>query len=187
MYRKTHASLHLDRRTYKKLFTSSSCNSLTTNSLSLPNLLGPRMENAIEAMELLDITPDLLVTTRSDHLPPGWDSHLFNDPLIFTDFCTELLEFVLLMTRPGNKRCWRPPPNHFMITLVKTVYQALPDALGQSLIVKHLSDTGLPAIAIAAKYEKDLGLLRHLICNTSVSGFHFETIPSRYPLRTEPD
>ena len=145
------------------------------------------MENVIEAMGLLDITPNLLVTTRSDHLPPGWDSHLFNDPLIFTDFCTEYLEFVLLMTRTGDKKNWRPPSNHQMLTLVKAVYQALPHELGQCMTVRYLSDTGLPTISITAEYEKDLGLIRHLIRNTTLGGYNFETIPTRYPLKTDPD
>ena len=109
-------------------------------------------DNASNNMEPI---PDLIITTRSDHLPPGWDSHLFNDSLIFTDFSAERLEFVLLKTFAVTAFSWSAPSNSEASKLSQLVKQKLPLGSNQYFQMTYLTDIGLPTVVIEAKYEKD--------------------------------
>ena len=118
---------------------------ITTWMTAVYNLLfllpGYAMDNAIEAMDLMNIKPNLIVTTRADHLPMGWDSHLFSDPDIFTDFSTDRLEFTLLKAQPGSVRAWQAPSDHETKILIRAVQQRLPHQLINCFSTLFLTDS----------------------------------------------
>ena len=142
-------------------------------------LSGLKMEDMINNLNLLDLKPDLLITTRADHLAPGWDSHLFDDPNILMDLSTDTLEFTLLKTRAGN-RAWCAPSDYETKQLAIAVRDQLPQQLQTCFSVTYLTDIGLPTISVPVQHEGDMGLLRHLIRTSCINGFSYETVPTQY-------
>ena len=144
---------------------------------------GHVMQNAIEALDLLDINPDLIITTRADLLPPGWDSHVLDDLDIFTDVSTQFLEFVLVQRRDSDAiPSWHAPPEHLVNRVISTVLRTMTDSQGPLFKATYKTDIGLPTITLPAKNEGSLGILRQTIRDTKIDGFAFETVPTRYPL-----
>ena len=179
--------LHPDGKPTHKSHALTDNNLIQLNTHPLHLFTDLRMEDMINDLDLLDIKPDLLITTRADHLPPGWDSHLFNDANIFTDFSTDTLEFTLLKTRADGIKAWSAPSDYETRRLTQAVREQLPRQLENCFSVIYLTDIGLPTILVPAQHEGDMGLLRHLIRTSTISGFSYETIPTQYPVNQTSD